>query len=127
MNLLPDLAESDWKRRVLAIFEEVTDVILQLGGTPSGEHGDGRLRAHLLERVYGSEIVALFNLVKKAFDPAGIMNPGVKLPLPNALPFDDLKVGSDAVSLPPSIEAALREIERSAGYSLSRLDLAGVQ
>jgi len=55
------------------------------------------------------------------------MNPGVKLPSPKALPFDDLKVGSDAVSLPPSIEAGLRDIERSAGYSLSRLDLAGVQ
>jgi FAD/FMN-containing dehydrogenase len=127
VNLLPDLAERDWKQRVLAIFDEVTAVVLELGGTPSGEHGDGRLRAHLLERVYGPELMVLFKLVKDAFDPAGIMNPGVKLPSPKALPFDDLKVGSDAVSLPPSIEAGLRDIERSAGYSLSRLDLAGVQ
>ena len=41
----------------------------RLGGTPSGEHGDGRLRAGLLRRIYGDEIVDLFARVKKAFDP----------------------------------------------------------
>jgi FAD/FMN-containing dehydrogenase len=127
VNLLPDLAEKDWKSRVIAIFEEVTEVVLQLGGTPSGEHGDGRLRAHLLERVYGAEIVRLFRLVKDAFDPLGILNPGIKLPSPDFQPFSDLKVGEDAADLPPRIEAGLREIERSAGYSQSRLDLAEVQ
>jgi len=124
VNLLPDLAEKDWKSRVIAIFEEVTEVVLQLGGTPSGEHGDGRLRAHLLERVYGDEILRLFRLVKDAFDPLGILNPGIKLPSPDFQPFSDLKVGEDAADLPPRIEAGLREIERNAGYSLSRLDLA---
>ncbi len=126
VNLLPDLAEKDWKARVVAIFDEVTHVVLELGGTPSGEHGDGRLRAHLLERVYGAKIMALFRLVKDAFDPAGILNPGVKIPAPGHQPFADLKVGADAVLLPPRIEAGLREIERDAGYSLSRLDLTEV-
>ena len=125
VNLLPDLTETDWKTRVIAIFDEVTDAVLRLGGTPSGEHGDGRLRTHLLERVYGAEIMALFRLVKDAFDPLGILNPGIKLPSPGFQPFTDLKVGEDAADLPPRIEAGLREIERSAGYSQSRLELAG--
>jgi FAD/FMN-containing dehydrogenase len=124
VNLLPDLAERDWQDRVVAVFEEVTEAIIALGGSPSGEHGDGRLRAHVLERVYGSEIVALFRLVKGAFDPQGILNPGIKLPAPDHRPFEDLKVGEGAAELPSRIEAGLREIERSAGYSLSRLDLA---
>jgi FAD/FMN-containing dehydrogenase len=124
VNLLPDLAERDWRERVTAVFEEVTAAVIALGGSPSGEHGDGRLRAHLLEKVYGPEIVALFRLVKDAFDPAGIMNPGIKLPAPDQRPFEDLKVGDGAAALPPRIEAGLREIERSAGYSLSRLELA---
>jgi len=124
VNLLPDLAEPDWRERVVAVFEEVTEAVLALGGSPSGEHGDGRLRAHLLERVYGPEIVALFRLVKDAFDPEGIMNPGVKLPHPDQPPFAHLKVGDGAAPLPPRVEAGLREIERSAGYSLSRLELA---
>ena len=125
VNLLPDLAESDWRERVTAVFEEVTEAVIELGGSPSGEHGDGRLRAHLLERVYGPEIVALFRLVKDAFDPLGIMNPGIKLPAPDHRPFANLKVGDGAAPLPLWIEAGLREIERSAGYSLSRLELAG--
>jgi FAD/FMN-containing dehydrogenase len=123
VNLLPDLAEPDWQERVVAIFEEVTEAVIALGGSPSGEHGDGRLRAHLLERVYGPEVVALFRLVKDAFDPKGIMNPGVKLPAPDHRPFGHLKVGDSAAPLPSRIEAGLREIERSAGYSLSRLEL----
>ena len=127
VNLLPDPAEKDWKTRMVAIFDEVTEVVVDVGGTPSGEHGDGRLRAHLLERIYGAEIVALFRLVKDAFDPAGILNPGVKLPSPDFQPFENLKVGEDAAILPPRIEAGLREIERSAGYSQSRLELSEVQ
>ena len=107
----------------MAVFEEVTEAVLALGGSPSGEHGDGRLRAHVLERVYGAEIVALFRRVKDAFDPLGIMNPGVKLPAADHFPFGCLKVGDGAAPLPPRIEAGLREIERSAGYSLSRLEL----
>lgn len=123
VNLLPDLAEGDWRERVVAVFEEVTDGVLSLGGSLSGEHGDGRLRAHVLERVYGAELVALFRRVKDAFDPLGIMNPGVKLTAGDQRPFGRLKVGDGAAPLPPRIEAGLREIERSAGYSLSRLEL----
>lgn len=123
VNLLPDLAERDWQEQVTAVFEEVTEAVIALGGSPSGEHGDGRLRAHLLERVYGPEIVALFRQVKDAFDPQGIMNPGIKLPARDHQPFEDLKVGDGAAPLPPRIEAGLRGIERSAGYSLSRLEL----
>ena len=63
-----------------ALLDEVTGEIVRLGGTPSGEHGDGRLRAGLLERIYGAEIVELFRLTKTAFDPRGIFNPGVIVP-----------------------------------------------
>jgi len=51
------------------------------------------------------------------------MNPGIKLPAPDQQPFGHLKVGDEATPLPPRVEAGLREIERSAGYSQSRLDL----
>ena len=74
--------------------------------------------------VYGAEIVELFRRVKEAFDPLGILNPGVKIPSEEDRPFSSLKVGSSAVPLPEDIEAGLREIERSANYSVSRLELA---
>jgi hypothetical protein len=97
--------------------------VVRLGGTPSGEHGDGRLRARFVERVYGTEVMALFRKVKDAFDPDGVLNPGVKLPADaNALgPF---KVGADAAALPADIETELRRIEVEAGYARARLEIA---
>jgi FAD/FMN-containing dehydrogenase len=124
VNLLPDVGQTGWKEAITGILEEVTDAVVRLGGTPSGEHGDGRLRADALAKVYGSEIVDLFRLVKLSFDPLGILNPGVILPS-GELPISRLKVGSSAVQLPSDVEQGLREIERGGGYGRSRLELAG--
>lgn len=122
VNLLPELARAGWEREVAALLDEVTGEIVRLGGTPSGEHGDGRLRASLLERVYGAEIVDLFRRVKSAFDPHGILNPGVIVP-DGAPPIARLKAGDGAVPLPPDIAAGLRQIERSGGYGTARMTL----
>ena len=125
VNLLPDLGRPGWARRVAAIYEEVTDAVLALGGTPSGEHGDGRLRTPLLDRLYGVEVTRLFQLVKDAFDPQRILNPGVKVPVPSSDGMlDHWKVGPDAAEIPHDIEQGLREIERHARYSTDRLELA---
>ena len=53
VNLLPNLRDADWQDRVRAVFTAVSDAVIRLGGTPSGEHGAGRLRAGRL----GSGIV----------------------------------------------------------------------
>lgn len=123
VNLLPELARPGWERDVAALLEEVTEAVIRLGGVPSGEHGDGRLRAGFLERVYGAEIVSLFRLVKTSFDPLGIMNPGIILPSGEP-PISRLKAGDGAVSLPADIARALRDIEQSGGYARSRLEIA---
>jgi len=120
-NLLPELARAGWEAEVASLLEEVTDVVVALGGTPSGEHGDGRLRAPLLERVFGAEVVTLFAKVKEAFDPQGILNPGIKLG--HAPPISRLKAGAAAAPLPTDIATALRSIERNAAYATPRLSL----
>jgi FAD/FMN-containing dehydrogenase len=122
VNLLPNVTQPGWEQTIASLMDDVTDAIIRLGGTLSGEHGDGRLRATALERVYGREIVELFRLVKQSFDPLGILNPGIILPTSEP-PISRLKVGSGAVSLPDDIERALREIERTGGYGRNRLDL----
>ena len=125
VNLLPELARAGWEAAVAALLEDVTDALVRLGGTPSGEHGDGRLRASLLGRIYGEEIVAFFARVKRAFDPLGILNPGVILPdLEAGPPIRGLKAGAQAVSLPDDIARELRRIEQRGGYARSRLELA---
>jgi FAD/FMN-containing dehydrogenase len=123
VNLLPDTTRQGWESTVATIFEEVSAVQIELGGTPSGEHGDGRLRAPLLERVYGQEIVELFHAVKRAFDPHGLLNPGVKLSRVASSPISQLKVGASAPALPDDIAATLREIERTGAWDTDRLTL----
>ncbi|HEU4697671.1 MAG TPA: FAD-binding oxidoreductase [Gemmatimonadales bacterium] len=123
VNLLPELARPDWQDAVAALLEEVTAAVVALGGVPSGEHGVGRLRASFLEAVYGVEVVALMRRVKAAFDPLGILNPGVILP-DGSPPIQQLKAGHAAAPLPADIAAGLRAIERGGGYARARLELA---
>ena len=128
VNLLPELARAGWEQEITGLLDDVTEALVQLGGTPSGEHGDGRLRAGLLARFYGAEVIALFRAVKQAFDPLGILNPGIILPADDAegcaAAMNRLKVGADAVPLPVDIARALRAIEQTGGYRRHRLEVA---
>ena len=124
-NLLPDTTRPGWTDGVASLFAAVSAGVAALGGTPAGEHGDGRLRAGLMELVYGTEVTGLFRRVKECFDPLGILNPGVILPaVPEESPLTSLKVGTDAAPIPDDIAAGLRRIEREGGYATPRLDLA---
>jgi len=124
VNALPDTSRPGWRDAIAGLFADAADLLVRLGGTPSGEHGDGRLRAGLVERFYGAEVVALFRDLKRTYDPLGIFNPGVILPAADWAPLADLKVGPDAAPIPDDIAARLREVERTAGWSVPKLDLA---
>ena len=124
VNLLPELARKGWETAVASLLQEVTAAVIQLGGTPTGEHGDGRLRAGTLLDVYGPEILELFHAIKAAFDPLGIFNPGIILPSGEP-PISRLKVGVNAVPIPADLQRALRQIELTGGYGRCRLELAG--
>lgn len=125
-NLLADVAAPDVATRLAACLKEVSSLQIALGGTLSGEHGDGRLRAPFLEALLGNVFVDVCRRVKAAFDPLNILNPGVKLAGPGTLPVppDALKIGADAPSLAPEVVALLRQIERDASWGTFRLDLA---
>ncbi|MEO8201165.1 MAG: FAD-binding oxidoreductase [Gemmatimonadota bacterium] len=126
VNVLPHVDQPGWESVVLRLYQEVTARVLELGGTTSGEHGDGRIRSDVLEQSYGSEVMRLFRMVKDAFDPLGILNPGVKIPGTEtpASPIERLKTGAGAARIPEPIALALREIERRGDYKRDRLALA---
>ena len=124
VNALPDLTGPDWRERLSTLYEEVTDLLVHLGGTPSGEHGDGRLRAGILPRVFGPEVMRSFSDVKAVYDPAGTMNPGVIIPTAGWSPISHLKVGPDAAPIPSEIAGKLRRIEREAGWNVPKSSLA---
>ncbi|HRQ66020.1 MAG TPA: FAD-linked oxidase C-terminal domain-containing protein [Xanthomonadaceae bacterium] len=60
---------------------EVFELVLELGGTLSGEHGIGIDKRDFLARALDAECLALLHGVKAVFDPDGILNPGKLLPL----------------------------------------------
>jgi FAD/FMN-containing dehydrogenase len=74
-----DLSQVGDRQKALRIMDEYYNLVISLGGTTSGEHGDGRLRAPYLQKLYGAEAYALFAKVKQIFDPYGTLNPGVKI------------------------------------------------
>ena len=123
VNPLVDVRRPDWRARVDALLAEVTALVASLGGTLSGEHGDGRLRAPLLEMVWGREIVERFALVKQAFDPEGILNPGAKIARPGDTGVGDVKYDPALPPLSPNARRALAHVERDRAYSAFRLDL----
>jgi FAD/FMN-containing dehydrogenase/Fe-S oxidoreductase len=71
-----DLHTAAGLRKYRAYVERAADLVVSLGGSLSGEHGDGQARGELLERMYGPELVDAFRQVKAVFDPRGRMNPG---------------------------------------------------
>jgi FAD/FMN-containing dehydrogenase len=119
VNLLPNLLEADWLVRVRGVFDEVTAAVIRLGGTTSGEHGTGRLRAGTLAPLYGERVMTVFRAVKQAFDPEGLWNPGVILG-DGTDPLQRLKVGSDAAELPEGIAEQLRAITTGATWGENR-------
>ncbi len=62
--------------RAEAAFDEVMQVALRLGGTVTGEHGIGTLKARHLAQQLGPDVLGLLRSVKAALDPHGILNPG---------------------------------------------------
>ena len=58
-----------------AITSETVDLVAELGGTLTGEHGDGRSKTPYHDRIFGKELVGAFDRIRKVFDPAGIFRP----------------------------------------------------
>ena len=71
-----DAADADATARAHAAFDEVMASALELGGTVSGEHGIGVLKARHLRAQLGDDVMELTRRIKGALDPDGIFNPG---------------------------------------------------
>lgn len=123
VNPLVDVTQPDWRRRVESVLQEVVALTAVLGGTLAGEHGDGRLRTPLLDRVWSSEATVLFDVVKRAFDPRGLLNPGVKVPLAGQRALGDIKYDPALAPLPEAARLALAHVASTRAYGTPRLAL----
>ena len=73
-----------------SFMEDAAKLAASYGGSLSGEHGDGRARGELLAAMYSPAAIGLFGAVKRLFDPANLLNPGI---IVDPAPLDaDLRV-----------------------------------
>jgi D-lactate dehydrogenase len=61
--------------RYRAFTEDMVELVLGAGGTLKAEHGTGKIMAPFVARQYGPFLYRLMRDIKRAFDPAGILNP----------------------------------------------------
>lgn len=70
-----DLSDPADIQKMPAIANDVFDVVWSLGGSISGEHADGLVRAAFIKKQYGPRFYQILREIKSIFDPDGILNP----------------------------------------------------
>ncbi|MEC4889921.1 MAG: FAD-binding and (Fe-S)-binding domain-containing protein [Nitrospira sp.] len=77
---LLDVNDSNDFEKMVQGYHEIHGAVLnRFGGSICGEHGDGRIRAEYVRKMFGDDLYNLFVQVKKSFDPSGVLNPGIKI------------------------------------------------
>ncbi len=125
-NALIDVSQPEWQAAAEALLDDVVTLTASLAGTLSGEHGDGRLRTPLLDRVWPADVLATFRAVKDCFDPDGVLNPGVKVSVGTThdpSPFAMTKYDPQRSRLPEAAERVLSAVDRERGYDRFRLEM----
>ncbi|MCY9782784.1 FAD-binding oxidoreductase [Nocardiopsis sp. EMB25] len=113
------------RREYRAFMEEAADLVVAHGGSLSGEHGDGQARSELLGRMYPESVIRAFGAFKRAWDPDGLLNPGI---IVDPLPLDaDIRVASDLrPELPLLSEVALAYTDDDGDFARTLRRCSGV-
>ena len=117
-----DLSSAEGLARYRAFVGEAADLVISLGGSLSGEHGDGQARGELLPRMFGDALMNAFREFKSIWDPEGRMNPGKLI---DARPMlSDLRLGTSHDPWKP--ETRFRFPEDEGDFSQATLRCVGV-
>jgi len=76
VNVMVDGADDEALTRGHKAIEEIFELVVEMGGTLSGEHGIGLSKAPFMDIAFNAQERQLFKDIKKAFDPNNILNPG---------------------------------------------------
>ena len=77
-TIVHDHGDSVAAAKAKDVFEKIVAIAQSLGGTASGEHGIGTIKAHLIADEISPTVMQLQRDVKRVFDPLNILNPGKK-------------------------------------------------
>jgi len=126
---LLDLHDPEDEQRMHRIAKDVAVLAQELGGVPSGEHGDGRARGPFIESFFGTELLNAFREIKAIFDPQNLMNPGnivEPMPIESISEHTRIKPKGERISV-PTIETYYRyESEQGFGHAVELCNGAGV-
>jgi FAD/FMN-containing dehydrogenase/Fe-S oxidoreductase len=109
----------EWRR----FLDEAADLVVEFGGSLSGEHGDGQSKAELLPKMYGPELVGAFEEFKRIWDPQNRMNPH-KIVDPYPI-VSNMKLGSGYAPPQPKTHFAFGEDGGSFAHAALRCVGAG--
>jgi FAD/FMN-containing dehydrogenase/Fe-S oxidoreductase len=119
-----DLRTAQGLKKWRSFLDEAAELVVQHGGSLSGEHGDGQSRAELLEKMYGPELLKAFRQMKAIWDPDGRMNPGkVVDPYPIV---SNLKLGTGYRPTEPQTHFSYSEDRGSFAHATLRCVGAGL-
>jgi len=105
-----DFRSVEGLRKFREFIDRAADLVVSLGGSLSGEHGDGQARAVLLPKMFGPELMQAFQEFKAIFDPDNKMNPGKLIdPVRVYDPVENLRYGP-------------REVGHESGHSHKKLE-----
>jgi FAD/FMN-containing dehydrogenase len=76
---LMDMHDKRNKEIITELSHKVYDLVLKYEGSITAEHNDGIIRTPFLEKMYGKDVIDLFQKTKDIFDPLNILNPGKKV------------------------------------------------
>lgn len=71
-----NMSDDDWNNELPKAIRKIFELVKNLGGTISGEHGIGYVQKGYLDVVFNNVSLLLQKSIKQVFDPNGIMNPG---------------------------------------------------
>ena len=102
-----DLRTSDGIATYRRFAHDAAHLVVDYGGSLSGEHGDGQSRGELLPIMFGQRVVHAFEKTKALFDPGNHMNPG-KIVKPYRLD-ENLRFGTGYLPIEPATAFAYAE------------------
>lgn len=76
---LMDMSDKTERDKIYNSADKVFNLVWKYGGSMSGEHNDGLIRAPYLKKQYGEKIYNIFLNIKDIFDPNDIFNPNKKV------------------------------------------------